>query len=83
MRHLDANALRALSHREPDAVAYFREHLTSPCDTCEEFLATHTGPDVLDGQVDALLLALAPPAKDAPLNGGGPGPRAPGASPGR
>ncbi|MCP3143755.1 hypothetical protein [Pyxidicoccus xibeiensis] len=68
MRHLDDNALRALSQREPEAVAYFREHLAAPCETCEEFLATHAGPDVLDGRVDAALMGLGPPAKDAPLN---------------
>lgn len=61
MKHLDAQTLNALATRDPEAVAYFREHLASPCDTCEEFLAQHPGPDVLDGQVDALLLGLAPP----------------------
>jgi hypothetical protein len=61
MKHLDAQTLSALATRDPEAVAYFREHLASPCDTCEEFLAQHPGPDVLDGQVDALLLGLAPP----------------------
>ena len=59
MKHLDAQALSALTAKEPEAVAYFREHLASPCDTCEEFLAQSTT-DGLDGQVDALLLALAP-----------------------
>ena len=43
MKHLDAQALSALATREPEAVAYFREHLASPCDTCEEFLAQHPG----------------------------------------
>ncbi|HLL04759.1 MAG TPA: hypothetical protein VK539_29510 [Myxococcaceae bacterium] len=61
MKHLDADTLRALTSREPQAVAYFREHLASACDTCEEFLAQHPGTDALDGQVDALLLGLAPP----------------------
>jgi hypothetical protein len=60
MRHLDSDALRALAAREPEAVAYFRAHLAQPCDACEEFLAAHPGPDALDGQTDALLLALAP-----------------------
>ena len=60
MKHLDAPALSALTARDPEAVAYFREHLASPCDACEEFLAQHSGPDLLDGQVDALLLGLAP-----------------------
>ncbi|XXF80406.1 hypothetical protein P2318_11825 [Myxococcaceae bacterium GXIMD 01537] len=67
MRHLDADALRALAAREPDAVAYFQEHLAAPCDACEEFLAQQPGPDLLDGQTDALLLALAPRA-EAPLD---------------
>ncbi|HYH95343.1 hypothetical protein [Hyalangium sp.] len=60
MKHLDAHALRALVARDPEAVAYFREHLASPCDACEEFLAQHPGTDALDGHVDALLLGLAP-----------------------
>lgn len=59
MKHLDAQALSALAAKDPEAVAYFREHLASPCDPCEEFLAQSTT-DGLDGQVDALLLALAP-----------------------
>jgi hypothetical protein len=65
MKHLDAHALRALAAREPEAVAYFRDHLASPCDACEEFLASHPGPELLEGQVDALLLGLAPP-QEAP-----------------
>ena len=69
MKHLDADTLSALSRREPAAVRYFREHLATPCDVCEEFLANHSGPDLLDGQVDALLLGLAPAAKqEAPLD---------------
>jgi hypothetical protein len=60
MKHLDAHALSALAARDPEAVAYFREHLASPCDACEEFLAQHPDTDLLDGQVDALLLGLAP-----------------------
>ncbi|NTX01364.1 hypothetical protein [Myxococcus sp. CA040A] len=68
MRHLDDEALHALARREPDAVKYFREHLATACEACESFLATHSGPDVLDGQVDAVLLALAPPRSDAPLD---------------
>jgi len=67
MKHLDAQALSALATREPEAVAYFREHLASPCDTCEEFLAQHPGTDALDGQVDALLLSLAP-RREAPVD---------------
>jgi hypothetical protein len=65
MRHLDSDALRALAAREPEAVAWFREHLASPCDACEEFLAATPGPGLLDGQADALLLSAAP-QKEAP-----------------
>ncbi len=60
MKHLDAAALSALSARQPEAVAYFREHLASPCEECEAFLAQHPGPDFLDGHLDSLLLGLAP-----------------------
>src|SRR5512140_1153355 len=67
MKHLDAQTLSALAAREPEAVAYFQEHLASPCEACEEFLAQHSGPDWLDGQVDSLLLGLAPP-KEAALD---------------
>jgi hypothetical protein len=65
MRHLNADAMSAIARREPETVAYFREHLSSSCETCEEFLASHPGPDLLDGQVDALLLGLSPAAKQA------------------
>jgi hypothetical protein len=65
MRHLDADAMSALARREPAEVAYFREHLTTACDACEAFLATHAGPDLLDGQADALLLAAGPVAERA------------------
>ncbi|MFL5349604.1 MAG: hypothetical protein ACJ8AT_32815 [Hyalangium sp.] len=67
MKHLDAQTLSALAAREPEAVAYFREHLASPCDVCEEFLAQHSGPGLLEGQVDSLLLGLVPP-KEAALD---------------
>lgn len=60
MRHLDAAAMHALSTREPEAVAYFREHLAAPCEVCETFLAHHAGPGLLDGEADAALLRLAP-----------------------
>ncbi|NOK17106.1 hypothetical protein [Corallococcus carmarthensis] len=61
MRHLDAAAMAELAQRDPAAVAWFREHLASPCEVCETFLATHMDP--LDGHADALLLALAPARK--------------------
>lgn len=66
MKHLDDGALGALSRREPEAVAYFATHLAHPCETCEAFLATHPGPGLLDGQVDSLLLGLAPNGASAP-----------------
>lgn len=69
MRHLDDGAMLALAHRDVESVRYFAEHLARPCDTCEAFLAAHAGPGLLDGQVDALLLGLAPRASgEAPLN---------------
>ncbi|PTL82603.1 hypothetical protein [Vitiosangium sp. GDMCC 1.1324] len=66
MKHLDAEALRALSAHEPEAVAYFREHLAHPCEECMDFLAKVPGPGLLDGQVDALLLQLAPARQEEP-----------------
>jgi hypothetical protein len=66
MRHLDAEALRALTAGEPEAVAYFREHLSHPCEPCMDFLARTPGPGLLDGQVDALLLHLAPARQEEP-----------------
>ncbi|MCP3104410.1 hypothetical protein LZ198_36660 [Myxococcus sp. K15C18031901] len=68
MRHLDDEALRALAHREPEAVTYFREHLATECEACECFLATHAGPDLLDGLTDQLLLGLAPPRPEPALD---------------
>jgi hypothetical protein len=58
MRHLDATAMRELAEREPTTITYFAEHLATPCEACETFLASHT--DALDGRTDALLLGLAP-----------------------
>ncbi|HEX8435014.1 hypothetical protein [Archangium sp.] len=66
MRHLDAEALRALSAGEPEAVAYFREHLAHPCEACMDVLAKTPGPGLLDGQVDALLLHLSPTRQEEP-----------------
>jgi hypothetical protein len=66
MKHLDAEALRTLTAGEPESVAYFREHLTHPCEQCMEFLAKTPGPGLLDGQVDALLLHLAPAQPEEP-----------------
>lgn len=66
MRHLDAKALRALTAGEPEVVAYFREHLEHPCEPCMAFLAEVPGPGSLDGQVDTLLLGLAPPRQEEP-----------------
>jgi hypothetical protein len=66
MRHLDAEALRTLTASEPESVAYFREHLAHPCEQCMEFLARTPGPGLLDGQVDVLLLNLAPARREEP-----------------
>ncbi|NBD11777.1 hypothetical protein [Corallococcus silvisoli] len=38
-RHLDVESLKALQQREPEAVRYFADHLSRPCETCETFLA--------------------------------------------
>ncbi|RKH55257.1 hypothetical protein D7W81_36600, partial [Corallococcus aberystwythensis] len=65
MRHLDATAMAELTARDAAAVTWFREHLASPCEVCETFLATHTDP--LDGRTDALLLALVGDAGERPL----------------
>lgn len=67
MRHLDTEALRALSAGEPQAAAYFRDHLAHPCEACIDFLARMPGPGLLDGQVDTLLLHLAPARQEEPL----------------
>lgn len=66
MRHLDAKALQALTAGEPEAVAYFREHLAHPCEECIDFLAKTPGPGLLDGRVDSLLLHLAPASQEEP-----------------
>ncbi|WP_375772418.1 hypothetical protein NR798_16525 [Archangium gephyra] len=66
MRHLDTEALRALDAGEPEAVAYFREHLAHPCEACIDFLARTPGPGLLDGRVDSVLLHLAPVRPEAP-----------------
>ena len=66
MRHLDTEALRALSAGEPEAVAYFREHLAHPCEDCIAYLAKTPGPGLLDGRVDSLLLHLAPARQEEP-----------------
>ncbi|MFP2897511.1 hypothetical protein [Corallococcus sp. 4LFB] len=38
-RHLDVESSKRLEQREPEAVRYFAEHLSRPCETCEAFLA--------------------------------------------
>src|SRR5512146_381852 len=60
MRHLDARSLEGLARRDAALVAYYREHLAAPCEQCERFLSEHEGPGLLDGEVDAILLSLAP-----------------------
>ncbi|NOK18852.1 hypothetical protein [Corallococcus carmarthensis] len=38
-RHLDVESSKQLERREPEAVRYFAEHLSRPCEVCEAFLA--------------------------------------------
>lgn len=68
MRHLDTQALRELAARDPQAVAWFREHLARPCEQCETFLMEAEGPGLLGGQVDWLLLSLAPARQPAAVD---------------
>ncbi|RKI01098.1 hypothetical protein D7Y15_36615 [Corallococcus sp. AB030] len=49
-RHLDVESAKQLERREPEAVRYFAEHLSHPCETCEAFLARDDAePDALPG----------------------------------
>ncbi|WP_404364022.1 hypothetical protein ACIHQR_28205 [Corallococcus coralloides] len=53
-RHLDVESAKQLERREPEAVRYFAEHLSRPCETCEAFLARDEAePDGFPG-LDAL-----------------------------
>ncbi|WP_375743821.1 hypothetical protein NR800_00655 [Corallococcus interemptor] len=53
-RHLDVESAKQLERREPEAVRYFAEHLSQPCETCEAFLARDEAePDGFPG-LDAL-----------------------------
>lgn len=89
LEHLDAESWRALQARAPHAVVHFREHLRTPCATCQDFLAVHWGGDALEGAVDAALLSLAPSPPPAAVDEAGwervrrQLPHVPGASAGR
>jgi hypothetical protein len=63
MEHLSPEALRALESGDARVREHFARHLAEDCETCEHFLAQCEGPGLLDGQVDRLLLSLAPPAE--------------------
>src|SRR3954468_17014154 len=65
MQHLDEQSYLALQRLEPAAVAHFREHLKTPCEQCEAFLAREASSDLLDGAADEVLGARA--ELDAPL----------------
>jgi hypothetical protein len=65
MEHLSPEVLSALESGDARVRAHFAQHLAEECEVCERFLATHEGPGLLDGQVDRLLLALAPPREAA------------------
>ena len=67
MQHLSPEALRALESGDAQVRAHFAAHLAGDCERCELFLAELEGPGLLDGEVDRLLLSLAPPAA-APLD---------------
>ncbi len=66
-RHLDARSWRALRDKSPDAVAYFADHLSRPCDVCEAFLERTEGEDAfgLEAMTDEALGTLAPVREDA------------------
>lgn len=53
-RHLDATTWAVLQQRPDEELL---AHVAAGCDTCDDFLATVPG---LDGEVDRLLLSLAP-----------------------
>ena len=55
--HLDAESWRLLQAREPRAVAWFRQHLATPCEVCEAFLAEAVEAPDLDALADEALLA--------------------------
>ncbi|MBF5042551.1 hypothetical protein FGE12_09075 [Aggregicoccus sp. 17bor-14] len=60
---MSAEALRALEAGDEATRAHFARHLAEECEVCERFLQESAGPGLLDGQVDRLLLSLAPPAE--------------------
>ena len=64
-KHLDLETYRLLRSGElaPAEARALAEHLEGSCDVCEAFLAGSPEADALDGDVDAALGALAPPAQ--------------------
>jgi len=67
MEHLDRNAVQALLRGDPDAIARYGAHLDTDCEQCELLMMEDDLAPELDGEVDRMLLELAPPAK-APLD---------------
>ncbi|MCP3064021.1 hypothetical protein LXT21_35120 [Myxococcus sp. K38C18041901] len=65
-RHLDAHSWRALRDKSPDAVAYFADHLSRPCDACEAFLEKTGDDDTfgLEAMTDEALGSLQPVGED-------------------
>ncbi|GEN05889.1 hypothetical protein SAMN05443572_102991 [Myxococcus fulvus] len=64
-RHLDARSWRELRDKSPDAVAYFADHLSRPCDECETFLEKNDDALGLEAMTDEALGGLAPVREDA------------------
>jgi hypothetical protein len=64
-RHLDAHSWRALRDKAPDAVAYFADHLSRPCEECEAFLEKNDDAFGLEAMTDEALGSLAPVREDA------------------
>lgn len=53
MRHLDETGYALLAKMDPEATAYFADHLAEPCERCEAFLAGRE--DALGAAADATL----------------------------
>lgn len=64
MEHLDAASWKAL-REHPETQERLLAHLADGCEVCDAFLSSHL--DELDGEVDRVLLSLAPPPA-APLD---------------
>ncbi len=63
MSHLDSQSMKRLLAGDAATVAQFREHLGTGCEECLRFLETDSSTPELDGEVDRLLLGLAPAAE--------------------